>query len=221
MNTSSLNLPSVRATRQMIVAANPHHDPRDLLFTPTWDLRHFDRRNVPMIVGDIPEAARARFSEHRADRVQDLCIRMPGQGWQFPRLLDPYMDAVRIAVAAERACNPDFLDNEDSYFAYITIDQKMVPPHRTQRRQGFHGDAFLTPENADLSQPVQVENTYLVSDCLPTDFRAGPFYLGDVYPDDAACLAALDWQAERSPKLTVPAYAVARITPYQIGRAHV
>lgn len=209
-------IPGVRATRQKIVALNPGRDPRDLLFTPTWDLRHYDRKNIPIIVGEIPAGARELFSQPRGDRAQDLCIRMPRQGWQLPRWLDPYLPALKIAAAAERACNPDFLDNEDQYYAYVTVDQKVVAPHRTQRRQGFHGDAFLTPENADLSRVVQVENTYLVSDCLPTDFRTGPFYLGDVYPDDAACLASLDWQALRCQSVRVAPYAVARITPFHV-----
>lgn len=212
-----ISLPETPAeTRRRILALNPGRDHKRLLSTPTWDIGHYNQKNRPVLVGEIPEASRAAFSAHRGDRVQDMCFRMPGQGWQIPDLLTPYMDAIAIAVSAERAVNADFRDCEDDYYAYITIDQKVVEPHRTQRRPGFHGDAFLTPENADLSRDVLVENTYLVADGLPTEFKEGPFDISDVYPDDVACLARFDERAADMPTVTMPSYAVVRITPYEI-----
>jgi fructose-1,6-bisphosphatase/inositol monophosphatase family enzyme len=202
--------------RRRLVDLNPTHDHRALLMTPAWDIESYNRPNRPALVGWLPEEARADFSTQRGDRVQDLAFRMPGQGWRLPSLLAPHLCAIRIAVETERAVNPDFADHEDAYHAYITIDQKIVEPHRTQRRQGFHGDAFMTPENADLSHPALTENTYLVCDALPTEFKPGPFDIADVYPDIAACLGRFDEVAARQPTVTLPPYAVVRITPFDV-----
>lgn len=202
--------------RKRLVELNPGYDHRELLATPMWDIASYQRVHRPAIVGWIPEAARAEMSRHRGDRVQDLPFLMPGQGYQIPPLLTPYLDAIQIAIETERAINTDFADHEDAYHAYITVDQKLVPPHRTQRRQGFHGDAFLTPQNADLSRAALTENTYLVCDVLPTELKPGPFDISDVYPDIPACLARFDELAAAQPTLTMPAYAVFRITPFHV-----
>jgi fructose-1,6-bisphosphatase/inositol monophosphatase family enzyme len=206
----------VEEVRRRILTLNPDRDHRWLLSTPSWDIAHYDRVNAPMAIGELPAGARAAFSEPRGDRVQDLAVRMPGQGWRLPRLLAPYLDALRIAVEAERAINPSFRDEEDAFHAYITIDQKLVEPHRAQRRQGFHGDAFMTPENADLGHVALTENTYLVCDVLPTEFKPGPFDISDVYPEIARCLARFDEIAASQPSFTVPPYTVVRITPYDV-----
>jgi fructose-1,6-bisphosphatase/inositol monophosphatase family enzyme len=213
---AALHAAAVADVRQQLVELNPTCDHRELLATPTWDLQSYTRAHRPAIVGWIPQDARAALSTGRGDRVQDLPFRMPGQGWCVPRLLAPYLPAIRIALDAERAINADFAASEDDYHAYITIDQKLVEPHRTQRRQGFHGDAFMTPENADLGRVALTENTYLVCDALPTEFKPGPFDIADVYPDIAACLARFDEVAALQPTITMPPYAVIRITPYHV-----
>lgn len=202
--------------RRRLVELNPELDHRELLATPMWDIATYERVNRPAIVGWIPDAARGAMSTPRGDRVQDLPFLMPGQGYRLPAMLEPYLDAIRIAIETERAINDDFAAHEDAYHAYITVDQKRVPPHRTQRRQGFHGDAFLTPENADLSRAALTENTYLVCDALPTELKPGPFDIADVYPDIPACLARFDELAAGQPTLTMPPYAVVRITPFHV-----
>jgi len=206
----------VEEVQQRIVALNPSADRDDLLTTPTWNIDSYKRRNQPAVVGSLPDGARELFSAHRGDRIQDMAFRMPEQGWRLPRLLLPYLDAIRIAIETERAINRDFLQNEEAYHAYITVDQKVVEPHRTQRRQGFHGDAFMTPENADLGRSALTENTYLMCDGLPTEFKPGPFDISDAYPNIAGCLARFDELAATQPTLTMPAYTLARITPYDV-----
>jgi fructose-1,6-bisphosphatase/inositol monophosphatase family enzyme len=206
----------VEEVRERILALNPGRDPRWLLATPAWSIQSYNQVNHPAVVGPMPAESRAIFSEQRGDRVQDMAFLMPGQGWRLPRLLLPYLDAIRIAIETERAINEDFLSNEDGYHAYITIDQKVVEPHRTQRRQGFHGDAFMTPENADLGRPTLTENTYLVCDRLPTEFKPGPFDISNVYPDIPACLAHFDELSAAQRTVTLPPYAVVRITPYDV-----
>src|SRR6185436_1659717 len=214
--TEILRTAPVDEVRRRLVAQNPQHDHRRLLATPTWDIENYNRLNRPAIVATLPEGGRAAFSAQRGDRVQDLCFRMPGQGWKLPRLLQPYLDSIRLSIEAERALNDDFATHEDDFHAYITIDQKLVPPHRTQRRQGFHGDAFMTPENADLGQAALSENTYLVCDALPTEFKPGPFDIAGVYPDIAGCLARFDEGAAAQPTVLFAPYELIRITPFDV-----
>lgn len=214
--TEMLRTAPVDEVRRRLVDLNPGRDHRHLLATPSWDIGSYNRENRPAIIATLPEAGRAAFSAQRGDRVQDLCLRMPGQGWKLPKLLEPYLEAIRLSIEAERALNDDFAAHEDAYHAYITVDQKIVPPHRTQRRQGFHGDAFMTPENADLGQAAIVENTYLACDALPTEFKAGPFDIADVYPDIAGCLARFDELAAVQPTVTFAPYELIRITPFDV-----
>jgi fructose-1,6-bisphosphatase/inositol monophosphatase family enzyme len=216
LQLEALRTATADEARRRILSQNPGHDHRRLLSTPTWDIGNYNRKNSPALVAILPESVRGAFSTQRGDRVQDLCFRMPGQGWKLPRLLEPYLDAIRLSIEAERALNDDFAAHEDAYYAYITIDQKLVPPHRTQRRQGFHGDAFMTPENADLGQAALSENTYLICDALPTEFKPGPFDITDVYPDIAGCLARFDEISASQPTILFPPYALIRITPFDV-----
>ena len=214
--SGALRFTPVDEVRQRLVAQNPGHDHRKLLATPEWDIQSYNRLNRPSVVGEVSRPARAAFSEQRGDRVQDMAFKMPGQGYRLPVLLEPYLEAIRVAIETERAVNVDFAEHEDDYLAYITVDQKVVAPHRTQRRQGFHGDAFLTPENADLGRSALTENTYLVCDRLPTEFKVGPFDLSDVYPDIARVLACFDELAAAQEVVTFAAYQVVRITPFEV-----
>lgn len=99
---------SVDEVRRRLVAHNPELDHRQLLATPTWDIGNYNSTNTPAIVAVLPDTGRAAFSAQRGDRVQDLCFRMPGQGWKLPTLLRPYLDAIRLSIEAERALNDDF-----------------------------------------------------------------------------------------------------------------
>ncbi len=206
---------AIEAARRDAEARNPGYDPGKLHHMLPWDVARFDRPQLPALVGVLEE--RAAFSRAAGLRVLDLAIRMPGRGWAVPRALSQFEEVIRLAVAFERSINPDF---DACYYAYITVDQKRVEPGRAQRRVGWHGDAFVSPETSAIeagNPPVITDNTYVVFDALSTLFLPGPFSLRGVDATDiAAVLARFDEAAQGREPLRYPPYHLLRMTPYDV-----
>jgi beta-phosphoglucomutase-like phosphatase (HAD superfamily) len=203
------------ATHRATAARNPGYDVDKLHHMLPWDVARFDRPQLPALVGVL--ADRAAFSAPRGLRVLDQAIRMPGRGWAIPRAFAQFEEVIRLAVTFERSINPDF---DALYYAYLTIDQKRVEPGRAQRRVGWHGDAFVSPETSaldDVHPPVITDNTYVVFDALSTLFLPGPFSLRGVDPTDIVqVLARFDELAQGREPLRYPPYHLLRMTPYDV-----
>ena len=181
-----------------------------------WDVEEYERPHLPSVVGELRD--RGAFSRQRGLRVLDLAIRMPGTAWAIPEAFAQFGEALRLAVEHERAINPDF---DSLYYAYFTVDQKLVEPGKAQRRVGWHGDAFVSPETTRLEgddrPPTVVDNTYVVFDALSTLFLPGPFSLRGIDSTDfVAVLRRFDALAEGREPLRYPPYTLLRMTPYDV-----
>lgn len=203
------------AARRAAAALNPGYDPEKLQRMLPWDVARFDRPQLPALVGVLDD--RVAFSRPKGLRVLDLAIRMPGRGWAVPRAFAQFEEVIGRAVAFERSINPDF---DAHYYAYVTVDQKRVEPGRAQRRVGWHGDAFVSPETSALDEvhpPVITDNTYVVFDALSTLFLPGPFSLRGVDATNIVrVLARFNELAEGREPLRYPPYHLLRMTPYDV-----
>ena len=203
------------AVRRAAAARNPGYDLDKLHHMLPWDVARYERPQLPALVGILED--RAAFSRSRGLRVLDLAIRMPGLGWAIPRAFEQFEEVIRLAVAFERSINPGF---DEHYYAYFTVDQKRVEPGRAQRRVGWHGDAFVSPETSaldDVHPPVITDNTYVVFDALSTLFLPGPFSLRCVDATDIArVLARFDELAQGHEPRRYSPYHLLRMTPYDV-----
>lgn len=207
----SLTEDQKQAIRQKVISLNPGYDQIKLLNRLVWNLDYYRRKNLPATVAVLED--KEAFSRNTGMRVLDMPIYMPGQGWAIPKALEQFREVIQKAVDNERSINPD-IEND---YIYITIDQKPIEPNKTQRRYGFHGDAFITSANTDMEDEIITDNTYVISDGLSSEFSAGPFDLNGIEPeDDEAVLKRFQETAERIGSVVYPPYTLLKLTPYDI-----
>ncbi len=216
-----------------LLGLNPNYPDRDkLLGTMKWDVGQFERPHRPVVVGEIRN--KKAFSEQRGIRILDMAIRMPGKdegkGWALPKALEPYREVLELAVRDQKTINPDFDEND---YVYITVDQKKVEPGKTQRRAGWHGDAFVTPETSVLfnedgsPREITTDTTYVIADELPTLFLEGPFSLKGIDAEDSQAVLkhfderALELEESGQKPQPMKPYTLVRITPYDLHSVNV
>lgn len=196
-----------------VAARNPGRAADDVLHMAHWSLAEYERPHLPVIVGELRD--RVSFCAASGLRILDMPIREPTGPWILPAAIAQFREVIELAVACERALNPHF---DTDYYAYFTVDQKRVENGVAQRRVGWHGDAFISPETTRLDEgPVWVDNTYVVSDSLPTLFLPGPFSLRGLDATDIrAVLKRFEELAAGKTPVRFEPFTVVRMTPYDI-----
>jgi hypothetical protein len=189
-----------------------------------WDVTEFSRRqHLPTVVGVHNKPF--TYDAVRPIRVQDMPLRMPSQGWKIPPLIGLHFGVVLGKIMShEQKMLPRYDDDENKegggFYVYITVDQKPVAPHSTQRRPGLHSDSYpLDPVQA-TKDGTYVDHIYLVSDELPTAFVPGPFSV-DSLANPGDCEAVLQLFADEAGKqelVTYDPYSILFLTPYCIHR---
>jgi len=186
-----------------------------------WDISEFNKINLPEVVGKISE--KREFSAKNNIRVLDMPIFMPGQGWKIPRGLHQFSEIVKMVIDHES----NYGQFEDDHYVYITVDQKMVKHGQTGRRAGAHSDAYVEENNQQIDittknsamvgkQKGPVSHTYIVADCIPTQFFKEKFPLDKT--DCESSLKTFDEIAATAPVVTYPEYTVLKLDPYVVHR---
>lgn len=193
-----------------------------------WDIREFNKVNMPVVVGHV---SKYPFDRFKGIRVLDLPIYMPDQGWAIPNeILNQFLETILLACGHEGLYgNRSFLFD---HYVYITIDQKIVTAGNTGRRAGAHSDAYiedidsgkqidLTLENSDLikREVGEVSHTYIIYDKFPTHFYDAAFPIEDTNCDSV--LKTFDDIAATAPVVTFPAYTLLKLDPYVVHGASV
>lgn len=183
-----------------------------------WDLKAFDQSgNIPSVVASIDPV---QFSNLNNIRVLDLAIKVPGSKWKIPSTLKQFYEPIFLA-----ANHQESLEEEIDY-VYITVDQKSIKPFSTQRRPGWHSDAFVSADDGTQIDALpgafdkvelDAEYTYVAYDSLPTLFVDGPFNVGPVSCDEV--LKSFEEQAEGRPVVTFMPYTLICLTPYCVHRS--
>ena len=188
-----------------------------------WDISEFNKTNLPEVVGQVQKAQFPAFS---GLRYLDMPIFMPNQGWRVPEELSPLKHIISKVIGHEKT----YGDFEKDHYVYITVDQKTVPAGATGRRAGAHSDAYIEIKNAQIDvtpahsncikkQTGEVSHTYIIYDCLPTEFFKAPFPL--TRTDCASSLQTFDDIAQKSPVVTYPAYTILKLDPYVVHRCSI
>ena len=130
-----------------------------------WNPERFSLSRYPKYVDTIGN--KTAFSSDKISCL-DMVIKCP-----FCSLKNPYSDKGIIefidrCVEFEKKINPYWTH----YYIYLTIDQRMVKPGFTHRREGIHFDGM---QGVAYPQKMPVCHSYLVADALPTRFYTHPF----------------------------------------------
>lgn len=206
----------IEAYKQEIAAQNPNH--KELWSKRAWNLAYYNQKNLPVIIKKLqdPES----FSKKHNGvglRFLDLPLYMPSQGWRIPPELEQFKEVIALAVNHERAINPNF---EKDHYVYITVDQGVAPPHKSQRRPGWHGDSYRRKDALKINKPT--DNLYVIADNCPTIFVEGPFDLTTIDATNAdAVLSRLEDTARTQKPITYPDYTLLKMDPYCVHDAGV
>lgn len=161
---------------------------------PNWDPREFDKIQLPEVIRSF--LVRDNIIRVGAPvRCLDMPIRLANcsTSLTLPHSIRTMKGFEWIRSICYEAWDYERCINEDAddHYVYLTIDQKPVLPSYTQRRAGWHSDMFvegpnggqidITPENANFLHAYEgeIDHTYILTDCLPTEFAKIPFPLTD------------------------------------------
>ena len=217
----------IAAHKAILLDLNPECDEDYLTQPRLWSNKEFNKPNLPVVIGEITD--HEAFSKPNKIRVLDMPIRMPGQGWKIPSKLAQFESTIMQAAEHEKLVNSNFAD----CYCYVTIDQKDVEPNVSQRRFGWHTDAFVTdetgvqidviPENlAQLGykEGEAADRTYVAADKFPTAFIEGPFDLSQIPPEEHGRVEdAFAEIAQGKEPFTFPPYTLIRLDPFTVHTA--
>ncbi len=203
-----------------VLDLNPRGSLSEHFCKKPWSIDSFNDKHVPTVLGSLKE--KEPFSAREADRYllfMDMPIKLAGKGWQIPIELAQYREVIEKSARFERLINPNYPD----YNVYLTIDQRPVMPGESQRRTGWHGDSYINIETRieALHNKIMIEtdSIYLVSDCIPTQFCAGPFPFKSLDPNETEqVLHHFETTAKDKEVITYPPYTLVRMGPECIHR---
>lgn len=137
----------------------------------TWDVAQFLRPRAPVSLWVLgPEDLRT-FARPGAPRVLDMPIKFPDiEEVRLPRALRQFAPVIWAILDFETLVNPQLAD----YFAYLTIDQRVVRKNSLHREAPCHVDGF---QGARWHPRCRTNHSYTVSDVLPTAYYVQPFAL--------------------------------------------
>lgn len=147
----------------------------ELTATPTaqqinnhWDASQFDHVHSPVPIGEVVE--KNSFKEVGLPRCSHLPVKMINSTeFRIPNEYLNFKEVFAQILQTELALNP----NIQSYYAYLTIDQRFVPSGHSQRIKGAHVDGI--PRNRNSPNSQLIDHCYIVCDSLPTKFYLHPF----------------------------------------------
>lgn len=159
-----------------------------------FNLARFMQPRLPMRLGKLNPLYRRTFTKPGAPRVLDMPVKMPGSlEYRIPRELVQFFPAIKRIASNEAALNPH---RHRDYYAYLTIDQRVVQPGSQLREAPVHVDGF---QGARWRPKVEGNHTYTVSDCLPTWFYPYPFDFSKLDIERHDFFWAMNyWVAERN-----------------------
>lgn len=136
-----------------------------------WDVSKFQQPARPVSLGTLSDRELETFAAWGAPRVLDMPIKFPGSDeYRLPAPLAQFAPVIQRIANVEHRINPA----HDDYYAYLTIDQRVVQASTLQREAPCHVDGF---QGARWKPKARINHSYTVSDILPTAYYVQPFDL--------------------------------------------
>ena len=148
-----------------------------------------------------PSDGDAAFVTENGLYVENIPIKFPGSEYRIPQIIwDNFGDLLVQQMALEKDVNPHI----EEQYVYLTIQQGMVAPDKTQRPPGIHIDGF---QKATII-PQIAQHQISVTNALPTVFYAAAAGKDTVKLPKNAFFDALAKDCESAPIYTPPTYAL-------------
>lgn len=139
--------------------------------------------------------------------IEDLPIKFPGSAYKIPQIIwDNFGDLLVQQMELEDGINPEI----DSQYVYLTIQQGMVAPDRTQRPPGTHIDGFQ--KHSIIPQIAQHQIS--VTNARPTVFYAAAVNEETLALPKKEFFKALAQDCENQPTYTPPLYELHLLNAY-------
>lgn len=123
-----------------------------------WNLEEFDSLHLPIHVQEVS------FPEFSFTRILDMPVKFPSDNdYRIPRPLLPYLGLICQVASIERFN----IKSHEDFYAYLTIDEKIVQPNEEPRSGGCHVDGF---QGSRISPKVRPDHSYIAVSGLPTVF---------------------------------------------------
>jgi hypothetical protein len=175
--------------------------------------RPFDKRlfyfpHTPIVIDEVFNMH--KFSMQNNLRVLDMPIKFPGNPlYNIPRELNQFDDIIAKAVAFEHGINP----NVDKYYAYLTIDQGLVPANTFQRKPGCHVNGF---QGYRIIEKRPVNRSYIVYDKVPPIFYPQSFKTDHLDEMVDNFFLSFDEQADETAGITFDPYHILLTNAYTV-----
>lgn len=161
----------LRARPEICEVFHDRNDPILRHMDQPWDLHRFLVPRKPLSLGVLTAEELAEFTRPDGIRVLDMPIKFPDCAeYRLPRELGRFAAVIQLMIDYEHSVNP----RHEDYFAYLTLDQRVVRANTLHREAPCHVDGF---QGARWHPKCRGSHTYTVSDVLPTAYYVQPFDL--------------------------------------------
>ena len=139
----------------------------DGLYNTVYDQKNFNTSRSPYFIHTIKN--KIKFSRPNNINVLDMPIKFPNSDqYRVPLELQQFIEPIQTIIDNEHQLN----SNVNDYHAYLTINQSIVEPNRTQRDPGWHVDGL---QGSRINPKTLIHHSYLVSDSCPILYSLQPF----------------------------------------------
>ncbi|MBD1807333.1 hypothetical protein H6F98_18030 [Microcoleus sp. FACHB-SPT15] len=174
-----------------------------------WNPERFSIARYPQYVGTLIN--KSAFLSKKVSCL-DMLIKKPFSNIRLPYSDRSIIEIVDICLEYEKNINP----NWNHYYTYLTIDQRLVKPGFTHRREGIHFDGM---QGVAYRKKMPVCHSYIVFDTLPTRFYTHKFMAIHLSEARNNWFFELEQQAKKEIVFCPNPFDIFLMTAYQIHEA--
>lgn len=173
-----------------------------------WDKSEFYKRvHTPVPIGTVKD--QENFSKE-VPRCIHLPIKVPGSENKIPEEYQHLKEVLQQIFDFESSINPGW----NELYAYLTVDQGLVPRSNFQRVPGPHVDGI--PKDRENPEKQLIDHAYLVTDAIPTLFYTQQFDMSAYDPKMHHFFAIFRALADESRTITAPLMEILLMNAYSV-----
>jgi hypothetical protein len=179
--------------------------------TTPFSAARFGLPRRPLRVGKVPFA---QFEPMPS--CLDMLIKLPGGALHLPA---PWADspALQSMLAQALVMEDQLLPSwRDTHYAYLTVDQRTVPAHKTHRNAGWHFDGM---QGTRYLKKLPACHQYLCADALPTLFSSCAVDATGLDAQHDNWFEALGAQARHDPTCDPAPMDIIAMSAYQLHQS--
>jgi len=178
-----------------------------------WDEKQFQIIREPILIKTINDINKMES----LPRVLDMPIKMNNSDEIILPSEFQKNDKIKEIISEILKYEKDINKNWEDYYIYLTYDKKMIEPHNTHRREGWHIDGL---QSINYPNKMKVCHSYLLSDCLETEFAIQSFDVSKLEYDKHNWFNELGKQVKSKNIKTYGHNKLVCMTAYQVHRCN-